>query len=68
MLTRAKGILPPVKVGDNVLIPIPSVDRGRADPPNLIGVVLEIQEGKFRVAVKDGNMQTFVLYILLFLP
>ena len=32
-------MLSEVKVGDNVTIPIPSVDRGRIDPRNLIGIV-----------------------------
>jgi hypothetical protein len=32
---------PPVDVGGNVILPIPDVDRAKADLRNLVGVVLE---------------------------
>ena len=28
-------------IGDNVTVPIPLVDRGRGDPRNLIGVIVD---------------------------
>jgi len=54
MVTRGKGILPPLKVGDNVLVPIPSVDRGRGDA----SVIIEENDGKFRIATKEGILST----------
>ena len=30
--------------GDNVIIPIPLVDRGRGDPRNIMGVILDRME------------------------
>ena len=44
MVIRSKIVLSEVKVGDNVTIPIPSVDRGRTDPRNLIGIVTDISD------------------------
>ena len=32
------------KVGDNVAVPIPLVDRGRGDPRNILGIVLDRNE------------------------
>jgi len=58
MVTRGKGILPPLKVGDNVLVPIPSVDRGRGDVDNLLSVIIEENDGKFRIATKEWILST----------
>ncbi|CAI6369221.1 unnamed protein product [Macrosiphum euphorbiae] len=60
MVTRGKGILPPLKVGDNVLVSIPSVDRGRGDAANLLSVVMEEKDGKFRIATKEGTLNTWL--------
>ena len=60
MVTRGKGILPPLKVGDNVLVPIPSVDRGRGDAANLLSVIIEENDGKFRIATKEGVLSTWL--------
>eukprot|EP00102_Acyrthosiphon_pisum_P021955 XP_016659165.1 PREDICTED: uncharacterized protein LOC107883520 [Acyrthosiphon pisum] len=60
MVTRGKGILPPLKVGDNVLVPIPSVDRGRGDAANLLSVIIEENDGKFRIATKEGILSTWL--------
>lgn len=34
------------------------MDRGRGDPANLICVMLEMENGKFRVATRDGVLNT----------
>ena len=44
MLTRSCRSLRTVNVGDNVAVPVSEFDRGKADPPNVIGVVLEMDE------------------------
>lgn len=33
---------PPANVGDTVMVPIPDVDRGRAEFPNVKAVVIEV--------------------------
>ena len=60
MITRGKGILPPLKVGDNVLLSIPSVDRGRGDAANLLSVIIEEKDGKFRIVTKEGILNTWL--------
>ena len=58
MVKRSKRIMTTVKVGDNVTVPVPNVDRGRADPRNLIGVVLDISDADmYTIAVKGGNSE-----------
>ena len=37
-----KIVIYDARIGDNVTIPIPAVDRGRADPLNMIGVITDI--------------------------
>jgi hypothetical protein len=39
--------------GDNVIIPIPSVDRGPADERNIKGVVMNVNEhGGYKIGTK----------------
>jgi hypothetical protein len=46
---------PPVDVGSNVILPIPDVDRAKADLRNLVGVVLERNDdGLYRIGTKEG--------------
>ena len=40
MIKRRKILLPPVKIGDTVTIPIPESDKGHGEPRNLIGIVI----------------------------
>jgi hypothetical protein len=43
------------EIGDNVAIPIPMVDRGRGDPRNILGVILDCDEqNMYTIAVKSG--------------
>jgi len=35
METRSKKFMPEVEIGDFVILPVPDVDRGPSDPPNL---------------------------------
>ncbi|KAI6655720.1 hypothetical protein LOD99_1862 [Oopsacas minuta] len=44
--------------GDNVAVPIPSVDRGRGDPRNIQGVILYRDErDQYNIAVKSGILK-----------
>ncbi|KAG8173715.1 hypothetical protein JTE90_023691 [Oedothorax gibbosus] len=45
---------PPVEVGANVLVPIPEVDRAKADFRNLLGVVVEKQDDLHRIGTAEG--------------
>ena len=46
---------PQVSIGDNIIIRIPDIDRGKADLRNLIGVVMERNdEDLYRIGTKDG--------------
>ena len=44
--------------GDNVIISIPLVDRGRGDPRNIMGVILDRNENDmYRIAVRAGILK-----------
>ncbi|KAI1722073.1 KRAB-A domain-containing protein 2-like [Ditylenchus destructor] len=43
MLQRSARQLAPLKVGSSVMVPIPEVDRGRAEFPNVKGIVMEVR-------------------------
>ncbi|XP_045450004.1 uncharacterized protein LOC123658697 [Melitaea cinxia] len=60
MKTASDQSHPPLKVGDNVTIPIPDVDKGKAELRNLIGVVLEVTcEQLYRIGTKSGILEKF---------
>jgi len=44
MVKRSRVEMVAGKVGDNVAVPIPLVDRGRGDPRNILGIVLDTNE------------------------
>ncbi|KAI1729216.1 hypothetical protein DdX_01442 [Ditylenchus destructor] len=44
----------PISVGQTVRIPIPSVDRAKTDPRNLLGVVMEAEDGFYRIGTDHG--------------
>lgn len=49
---------PPAKIGDNITIPIPDVDKAKGDLRNIIGVVLNINDdGFYRIGTKHGVLQ-----------
>ena len=59
MVKRSRIDLKVAEVGDNVAIPIPMVDKGRGDPRNILGVVLDRNEhDMYKVAVKAGILST----------
>ena len=58
MLKRTEANLPQLQVGDNVRVAIPKVDRGRADSPNVIGVITDVtQHGNYKVGTKHGQLK-----------
>ena len=44
-------------VGDNVAVPIPSVDRGRGDPRNILGVILTVENGQYTIGFPSGILK-----------
>jgi hypothetical protein len=55
MIKRSKIVLALGDHGDNVSIPIPLVDRGRGDPRNILGVILDRDiNDMYRIAVRAG--------------
>jgi hypothetical protein len=58
MVKRSRRVMVEGSIGDNVTVPIPSFDRGRTDPRNLIGVITDKDEnGLYRIAVKSGMLE-----------
>ncbi|KAG1651814.1 Integrator complex subunit 11 [Nymphon striatum] len=55
MVKRSKVVMKAGVVGDNVAVPIPSVDRGRGDPRNIIGVIVEVIMPGYCVAGTVGH-------------
>jgi len=46
-------------IGDTVMVPIPKVDRGPSDPPNLIGVILDRKNDVYQVGCKAGVLKGY---------
>ena len=45
-------------IGNNVTIPIPLQDRGRGDPRNIMGIIMDIDENdNYTIAVKSGILK-----------
>jgi hypothetical protein len=58
MLKRSRLEHAPGNPGDNVTIPIPLVDRGRGDPRNIMGVIIDRDSNNlYRIAVRGGMLQ-----------
>ena len=65
MVKRSRLENIPGKLGDNVTVPVPLVDRGRGDARNIMGIILDRDDNDlYKTAVKDGiliNMQRISL-------
>ena len=58
MLKRSESQRPPLQVGDNVRVAIPKVDRGRADPPNMLAVITSCDDhGGYVVGTDKGRVK-----------
>ena len=58
MVKRSHIQCKPGSPGDNVAVPIPTVDRGRGDPRNILGVILyKDNRDQYRIAVKSGILK-----------
>lgn len=58
MVKQSRVDLKAGEVGNNVAIPIPTVDRGRGDPRNILGVIVDHNENYlYRIAVEDAILK-----------
>lgn len=57
MLAQSNKKFKPALVGDNVLVRIPDVDRGRLAPRNVMAVVQSVDDGFYKLATKTGILQ-----------
>jgi len=59
MVKRSRIDLQAGEIGDNVAVPIPMVDRGRGDPRNILGVIIDCNENDlYTIAVKVGILRS----------
>ena len=58
MVKRSRLELVSGQIGDNVAVPIPLVDRGRGDPRNILGIVMDHDENDlYTICVKAGVLK-----------
>ena len=60
MIERTNNKLNPVNIGDCVNVFVPSFDRGRGDPANLTGVVIDIKDGRYKIGTKGGIIENWL--------
>ena len=47
------------EAGDNIAVPIPMVDKGRGEPRNILGFIVDQDEhDMYRIVVKAGILST----------
>jgi hypothetical protein len=56
MRNRSEKFLTEVEIGQNVLIPIPNVDRGKGDPRNVMAVVTERVHNGYKLGTSGGML------------
>ena len=56
MVKRSRVEMVAGKMGDNVTVPIPLVDRGRGDPRNILGIVLDRNENDLYTICVEGEI------------
>lgn len=58
MLTLSREKLPPAEIGQNVVVKVPDVDRGRLAPRSVLAVVLNVNESSlYKLGTKDGALE-----------
>ena len=58
MVKRNRVVHAPGNPGDNVTVPIPMVDRGRGDPRNIMGLIIDRDDkDMYRIAVRAGVLK-----------
>ena len=57
MIKRTRRKLQEAKVGNCVTIPDWKYDWGRGDPPNIVGLILEIKDNKYKIGTRGGIIE-----------
>ena len=58
MLTETAKRFKPSSVGDNVLVPVPEVDRGRTDFRNVAGIITNVgSDGTYSIGTSGGTLK-----------
>ncbi|XP_045471753.1 uncharacterized protein LOC123678661 [Harmonia axyridis] len=58
MLTLSREKIPPAEIGQNVVVKVPDVDRGRLAPRSVLAVVLNVNESSlYKLGTKDGALE-----------
>ena len=58
MMTKSARRYAPALVGDNVRVYLADVDKGRCEFPNVLAVVVSTSEEMFKLATKDGYLNS----------
>ena len=60
MISRSNQILRPIDIGDNVTIPIPSVDKGRGDRRNILYLVTHFSSHteQYKLGTRHGLLNS----------
>ncbi|KAG1650691.1 Solute carrier family 22 member 7 [Nymphon striatum] len=68
MVKRSRRIMDRGNIGNNVTVLIPMVDRGRGDPRNIMGMIMDIDKNdNYAIAVKYGVKLKYLHKVLKFL-
>ncbi|KAH0810939.1 hypothetical protein GEV33_011852 [Tenebrio molitor] len=58
MLALSREKLPPAEIGQNVVVKVPDVDRGRLAPRSVVAVVLSVNESSlYKLGTKEGVLE-----------
>ena len=60
MLRRTRRKLKNALPGDCVAISVSEFDRGRGDPANIIGVILEVNDSNYKIGTKAGKIDNWL--------
>ena len=60
MLKRSDCRLSAAEIGDAAIVSVPEFDRGRSDPPNIIGVILGVKDKKYQIGTKEGIIEQWL--------
>ncbi|KAG1655420.1 Sialin [Nymphon striatum] len=62
MVKRIRRIIDRGNVGNNVTVPIPMVDKGRGDPRNIMGMIMDIDENdNYTIATAEDWQVVFLI-------
>ncbi|XP_072400942.1 uncharacterized protein [Diabrotica undecimpunctata] len=54
MKANTEKKFPPIDGGSSVIVPVPSLERGKGDQRNILGVVLDNTDGFYKVGTSSG--------------